>query len=786
MKPTLLIKGSLRAIEVPDTFSGWDQDKSKLDTQKDLDELVAIDYIMDWVKQRLPLIGPENRVLVLQSDTGSGKTTALPPYLFEKFWKKGDGWIAVTQPKRNLATLNAKEIANSGHYKSMILDETIGWQIGNSRRRPKQGVMFMTIGILARHLRTMNDEEFASRYKFIILDEVHEISVHMADVLYLLKQYIARNKDKENLPFIICASATIDIFKYLQYFNVGPLNAIRVSGFAYEKVEHYLPVHCSSILATAVETAYKIHIDNLDDPAAKADIIIFLPGTQETQTVLRELDKLNTKLDGEKKPVFRIMEYSGASVNKNSRDFLELMTPADKLKTYINKNTMRVPIRKIILATSVAEVGVTLSQLKYVIDSGYHRSKEFYPNIPASVLVTKPESQSRVRQRMGRVGRLFPGDWYPLFPKEVYKQLETQQYSDLVLSDFTPILLSILSVHAAGSEGGNESNNNYYDFRTMDLIDSIPASSLQYSIGLCHSLGYLTMKSGDNSTPLLAITPLGQLVNNIIDVPPQYTRMVVAAYSWGVSPLDMITIAVYANKTTKDFTIKGHLPINWQTVYEYALPNIFAKTISGGSDTILGGRADDTSNIIFRIKLLVCDDLIDGLLLFVAIANIMRTKKGKFYPVLSDFCKKAGISLKKITDFIKERDELIESMIELGFKIDLNKSQSIMNIPREEFTNYITGIKYCIYDGLKNNLMTLNTTTGKYMFNGMPVETPAIFSDNLLYRSQKEKLGIDYKSKPKYVLFNSLIMTKKQNQSIYQLTADRISSMDGYVHIDQN
>ena len=84
--PTLLQKGHLVAIETK--------------YQKEFDDILPIDYIMEWVRKKMRLTGIENRVLILKSDTASGKTTVVPPYLYDNFQNKYDNKIiAVTQPR---------------------------------------------------------------------------------------------------------------------------------------------------------------------------------------------------------------------------------------------------------------------------------------------------------------------------------------------------------------------------------------------------------------------------------------------------------------------------------------------------------------------------------------------------------------------------------------------------------------------------------------------------------------------------------------------------------------
>ena len=162
--PTLLRKGYIKP-----------NDKLKLSksTINTISNTRGIDYIINFISDRTPSVAGSNpkipakslggRVIVLKSDTGSGKSTVLPPFLYEKLQLRTNKNIAVTQPR----VLTAIDIAEGlpENYSFLKLDDNLGYTTGDFKRIPlNKGVIFMTVGILLRNLQESTDEDFMKKY----------------------------------------------------------------------------------------------------------------------------------------------------------------------------------------------------------------------------------------------------------------------------------------------------------------------------------------------------------------------------------------------------------------------------------------------------------------------------------------------------------------------------------------------------------------------------------------------------------------------------------------------
>jgi len=234
---------------------------------------MAIDYRSLPVyeqKQRILDTLASNQVIVVQSPTGSGKTTQLPVILYESGYG-ANGIIAVTQPRRIAALSVSEFISKQLHttypglvgYKFRFEDKT------DTTTRIK----IMTDGIL---LQEMKLDPLMSKYSVIMVDEAHERSLNIDFVLGLLKRILAERKDFK----VIISSATMNAEAFSSYFDGCPIVTIDTVTFPVALVYDppALPAStmsdaaCDALLTKIQDTVERV-LDNRDD----GGILIFLP-----------------------------------------------------------------------------------------------------------------------------------------------------------------------------------------------------------------------------------------------------------------------------------------------------------------------------------------------------------------------------------------------------------------------------------------------------------------------------------------------------------------------------
>ena len=496
--PTLLVPGGLRLAR-----GSADADTSKL---------IPLAYIQNWVRRRMPEFGGQggalaDRILIVRAETGSGKSTVLPVGLFRLLRAeaaparqryRGPGVIC-TQP-RVLTAISLAQSVSSGRNRDIVLGETVGFQTGPARSEGSTGLTYATAGVLAVQLRMMTDGEMLDRYRFIIVDEAHERSLDSDMILMLLRYFYMRNAGDPRLPFLLLTSATIEPGRYAEYFGVGRENVVEVVGRSYPITTHW-PAHaCRDYTKAAAALAVQIHQQNGSDSPDRADILIFIPGQAESLAVVAGLVRLQRDLEGDRDrdnlerdregaAPFLILQINREVVIEQSDDYRLLFAPAAKLPRVRG----RAPSRRIIVSTVVAETGITIDTLKYVIDTGWSRAVETYQPWGVTGLITRPAPQSRIHQRRGRAGRLFPGEFFPLYTEAVYNALDEMQLPDVFIGGGADIFLSMVAAQQRQKQGQGQ----LPEFRVEDMamLDPPPVEALLGSIQLATALGFLSPRA---------------------------------------------------------------------------------------------------------------------------------------------------------------------------------------------------------------------------------------------------------------------------------------------------
>lgn len=138
-------------------------------------------------KQKFLKLVEKHQILVLQGETGSGKTTQIPQFLVEAGYADNYKQIACTQPRRVAAMSVAKRVAEE-------MDVNLGEQVGYSirfddRTGPNTILKYLTDGML---LREATMDPTLNRYSILILDEAHERTLS-TDILFgLIKEILLK------------------------------------------------------------------------------------------------------------------------------------------------------------------------------------------------------------------------------------------------------------------------------------------------------------------------------------------------------------------------------------------------------------------------------------------------------------------------------------------------------------------------------------------------------------------------------------------------------------------
>lgn len=346
-----------------------------------------------------------NRILLIKGDTGCGKTTQIPQFILDHFTEQKratDCNMIVVQPRRLSAVSLAERIAQE---RDEHLGDVVGYQVRLETVLPKSdgSILFCTTGILLRKLQYSPDLEGVSH---VIIDEAHERSTDIDILMVLLKRVMERN---ENLKIIVM-SATINAELFQQYFQCP---VVEVPGTNFPVKMHFLE-DLQSLGIKRRETHYSRDFPEVDHESVvkllqwihrnkpSGAILCFLPGWSDITRVESQLNELGN---------------SGLVV-----------LPVHSMLPNIDQRRIFSPppdgFRKIILATDIAETGITVSDVSYVVDTAVKKDMRWDVDKSVNSIRNHWISQANVQQRKGRAGRVKPGESYHFVSRENYDKLE--------------------------------------------------------------------------------------------------------------------------------------------------------------------------------------------------------------------------------------------------------------------------------------------------------------------------------------------------------------------------
>ncbi|MFA0153471.1 helicase-related protein, partial [Vibrio sp. 10N.261.46.C10] len=319
--------------------------------------------------------------LVVEAETGSGKSTRLP------IWASEHGRVLVVEPRRIACTSLAKYLAQQSGEK---LGSKIGYAIKlESEYNEQTNVVFVTPGIALRWL----SEDGLAGFDVIVVDEFHERRWDIDLLVAILKQKASHR--------LVITSATIEGERLAQYLGA---NRISCEGRTYQvDIQHR--ANESRTLPDSRHLEQRIAEEvNHQLIASIGDMLVFLPGKKEIVQCEQALAK---------NPDIQVVKLH-ASVSDKERD----IALAGR-----NMDTETNGLRKVILATNVAETSLTIPDIGVVIDSGLERRT--VQRNGRTTLMLKSISRASAKQRAGRAGRVMDGVCVRLYGEHAALELVT-------------------------------------------------------------------------------------------------------------------------------------------------------------------------------------------------------------------------------------------------------------------------------------------------------------------------------------------------------------------------
>uniref|UniRef100_A0A8R1E1W4 RNA helicase n=1 Tax=Caenorhabditis japonica TaxID=281687 RepID=A0A8R1E1W4_CAEJA len=432
----------------------------------------------------------EHQVLIIEGETGSGKTTQLPQYLYEAGFCEGGKRIGCTQPRRVAAMSVSARVAEEVGCK-------LGTQVGYSIRfedctSEKTVLKYMTDGMLLREF--LNEPDLSS-YSVMMIDEAHERTLH-TDILFGLVKDIARFR--KDLKLLI-SSATLDAEKFSSFFDDAPI--FRIPGRRFPVDIYYTQAPEADYLDAAIVTVMQIHLTQ----PLPGDILVFLTGQEEIETVMEALMERSKALGSKIKELIPLPVYANLPSDLQAKIFEP--TPKDA--------------RKVVLATNIAETSVTIDGICYVIDPGFSKQNSFDARSGVEHLHVVTISKAAANQRAGRAGRTGPGKCFRLYTAWAYKhELEEQPIPEIQRTNLGNVVLMLKSL-------------GIHDLVHFDFLDPPPQETLVIALEQLYALGALNHRG--------ELTKLGRRMAEF-PCDPCMSKMIIASEKYECSE-EIVTIA---------------------------------------------------------------------------------------------------------------------------------------------------------------------------------------------------------------------------------------------------
>nr|XP_050863129.1 pre-mRNA-splicing factor ATP-dependent RNA helicase DHX16 isoform X1 [Vespula vulgaris] len=431
----------------------------------------------------------EHQILIIEGETGSGKTTQIPQYLYESGFAVNDKIIGCSEPRRVAAMSVAARVA---HEMAVKLGNEVGYAIRfEDCTSHRTRIKYMTDGTL--HREFLSQPDLAS-YSVMIIDEAHERTLH-TDILFGLVKDITRFRSDLKL---LISSATLDATKFSEFFDDAPI--FRIPGRRFPVDIYYTKAPEADYIDACVVSILQIHATQ-----PPGDVLVFLTGQDEIETCQEMLQERVRRLGSKLAELLILPVYANLPSDMQAKIFQP--TPPGA--------------RKVVLATNIAETSLTIDNIVYVIDPGFAKQNNFNSRTGMESLMVVPISKASAMQRAGRAGRVAPGKCFRLYTAWAYQH----ELEDNTVPEIQRINLgnAVLTLKALGIN----------DLVHFDFLDPPPHETLVLALEQLYALGALNHRG--------ELTKLGRRMAEF-PLDPMMAKMLLASERYRCSE-EVATIA---------------------------------------------------------------------------------------------------------------------------------------------------------------------------------------------------------------------------------------------------
>ncbi|XP_015985342.2 probable ATP-dependent RNA helicase DHX37 isoform X2 [Rousettus aegyptiacus] len=537
----------------------------------------------------------EHPVVIVCGETGSGKTTQVPQFLYEAGYSSDDSIIGVTEPRRVAAVAMSQRVAKEMNLSQRVVSYQIRYE-GNVTEETR--IKFMTDGVL---LKEIQRDFLLSQYKVVIIDEAHERSVY-TDILIGLLSRIVSLRAKRLLPLkLIIMSATLRVedFTQNQRLFATPPPVIKVESRQFPVTVHFnkrTPLEDYS--GECFRKVCKVH-----RLLPAGGILVFLTGQAEVHTLCRRLrrafpharprppeneDQKDSVEETQKfkksrararkaqaatLPQISLDSYSVLPAGEGDEDREAEMDDEEALGSDLDLDLAddgadggeqpdaSLPLhvlplysllapekqaqvfqpppegtRLCVVATNVAETSLTIPGIKYVVDCGKVKKRHYDRVTGVSSFRITWVSQASADQRAGRAGRTEPGHCYRLYSSAVFSDFEQFPPPEITRRPVEDLILQMKAL--------NIEKVVNFPFPTTPSVEAlVAAEELLISLGALQAPQKAERaKQLQRSRLSCPITALGRTMATF-PVAPRYAKMLALSRQHGCLPYAITIVA---------------------------------------------------------------------------------------------------------------------------------------------------------------------------------------------------------------------------------------------------